>query len=249
MLRTRLAWMIILFSPGTQSFSSAQSPLRDGTLRAHMQYSAPAPARGRSGKQGDHALPAVLWLTPLTPSNDQVFAAWRPRAGYRLLQKDRTFRPHLLVVPTGSAVAFPNADPFFHNVFSLFNGKRFDLGLYEAGSSKAVTFSRQGASYIFCNIHPEMSAVVLALSTPYFSIADAHNAFELTGLPSGEYDLQVWVEGASDAQIAPLRRRVHVGPGSLDLGALTIALSPVDPSHRNLFGESYPKEPASPYGP
>ena len=76
------------------------------------------------------------------------------------------FTPHILVVPVGSVVRFPNADPFFHNVFSLFDGKRFDLGLYEAGSTKEVTFSREGLSYIFCNIHPEMSAVVISLSTP-----------------------------------------------------------------------------------
>ena len=69
----------------------------------------------------------------------------------------------------GAVVQFPNHDPFFHNVFSLFEGKRFDLGLYEAGSSRNVSFDRPGISYIFCNIHAEMSAVVIAcrlLTTP-----------------------------------------------------------------------------------
>src|SRR6185312_16716588 len=59
------------------------------------------------------------------------------------------------------------------NVFSLFDGKRFDLGLDKAGSSRSVPFSREGVSHIFCNIHPEMSAVVLALSTPLYAVADA----------------------------------------------------------------------------
>ena len=68
----------------------------------------------------------------------------------------------MLVVPVGSVVAFPNRDPFFHNVFSLFEGKRFDLGLYEAGSTRDVLFDKPGVSYIFCNIHAEMSAVVIA---------------------------------------------------------------------------------------
>ena len=80
-------------------------------------------------------------------------SSFSPHGRYTLLQKNRTFIPHLQVIPAGSVVQFPNADPFFHNVFSLFNGKRFDLGLYEAGSSKSVTFPREGVSYIFCNIH------------------------------------------------------------------------------------------------
>ena len=88
------------------------------------------------------------------------------------MQKDKTFTPHLLVIPTGSTVDFPNLDPFFHNVFSEFNGKRFDLGLYESGSSRTVHFDHDGVSYIFCNIHPEMSAVIVTLSTPYFGVSD-----------------------------------------------------------------------------
>ena len=69
-------------------------------------------------------------------------------------------------VTRGSSVEFPNRDPWFHNVFSLFNGKRFDLGLYEAGSTRTVHFDREGISFIFCNIHPEMSAVIVVLRTP-----------------------------------------------------------------------------------
>jgi hypothetical protein len=178
-----------------------------------------------------------------------VFAAWKPHGGYRLLQKDRMFRPHVLVLPPGSTVAFPNADPFFHNVFSLFNGKRFDLGLYEAGSSKTVTFSRLGASYIFCNIHPEMSAVVLAIASPYFAIADAHGFFEIAHVPSGEYDLQLWVEGADESQIAPLRQRLRIRAGTQDLGALTLSLGPANAPHQNLYGKPYAKDPTSSYGP
>ena len=77
----------------------------------------------------------------------------------------------MLVVPAGSLVEFPNRDPFFHNVFSLFEGKRFDLGLYEAGTTRTVRFDRPGISYIFCNIHPEMSAVIITVSTPLYAIA------------------------------------------------------------------------------
>src|SRR5438105_8071446 len=121
--------------------------------------------------QGD-APPAAAWLKPINGTPELPF----PPKRYALLQKNRMFTPHLLVIPVGSIVDFPNADPFFHNVFSLFDGKRFDLGLYEAGSDKQVTFSREGVSYIFCNIHPEMSAVVVALSTSLYAIADTNES-------------------------------------------------------------------------
>src|ERR1019366_9401045 len=71
-----------------------------------------------------------------------------------LKKKNKAFEPHLIVVTKGSTADFPNRDPWFHNVFSLFNGKRVDLGLYEAGTSRTVHFDREGVSYIFCNIHP-----------------------------------------------------------------------------------------------
>jgi plastocyanin len=94
----------------------------------------------------------VLWLTPVDSASLPNFPT-ASRAPLRLVQKNKSFEPHVLVVPVGSVVEFPNRDPFFHNVFSLFEGKRFDLGLYEAGSSRNVIFDKPGVSYIFCNIH------------------------------------------------------------------------------------------------
>ncbi len=165
---------------------------------------------------------------------------------FTLLQKNKMFTPHLLVVPVGSSVSFPNADPFFHNVFSLFDGRRFDLGLYEAGSTRSVVFSREGVSYIFCNIHPEMSAVVIALSTPFFSIADEHGGFDLKGVPDGEYELHVWVEGERRGVYDGLTRHVHISGNIADLGNIPVA--PVKASgHLNKFGRPYEPESAPIY--
>jgi plastocyanin len=178
--------------------------------------------------------PAVMWLSPLprgapspvTPSN------------FTLLQKNKMFTPHLLVVPVGSNVAFPNADPFFHNVFSLFDGRRFDLGLYEAGSTRSVLFSREGVSYIFCNIHSEMSAVVISLATPYYGLADAQGVFHMRDVPEGEYDLHVWIEGQKQSSLDRLTRRVHIAGDSRDLGEI-VPGQPEKQQHLNKFGQPY----------
>lgn len=191
-----------------------------------------------SSTPGKHrAIPAVVWLEPLQGTAALPFI---PTGRYTLLQKNRSFTPHLQVIPVGSVVNFPNADPFFHNVFSLFEGKRFDLGLYEAGSSRSVTFSREGASYIFCNIHPEMSAVVLALSTPLYTMAAADGGFDLRGIPAGDYRMRLWIEGVPQATLDGLRRNLHLGPGVLDVGTVSVPIAmPEHMDHTNKFGNPY----------
>jgi hypothetical protein len=177
---------------------------------------------------------AVIWLSPL----DHLVALPATPGSFTLLQKDKMFSPHLLVVPVGSNVAFPNADPFFHNVFSLFDGRRFDLGLYEAGSTRSVVFSREGVSYIFCNIHSEMSAVVISLKTPLFSIANSQGVFHIRDVPDGDYDLHVWVEGLRQSVLDQKTRRLKVTREHLDLGEIHLD-PPHQSEHLNKFGRPY----------
>lgn len=192
----------------------------------------------------NHPPSVVVWLSPLEGSDIPVPSPGR----FVLAQKNRTFTPHLLVIPVGSVVSFPNEDPFFHNVFSLFNGKRFDLGLYEAGSSREVHFSREGVSYIFCNIHPEMSAVVIALSTPLFDVADSAERFSIHSIPPGEYDLHVWIEGTQQPVLNKLTRRISVS--SKQSASISIdASSTYHPvrRHLNMYGKPYPHDTRPPY--
>jgi len=188
----------------------------------------------------------VLWLTPVdaaaitAPSHDSA------RGRLQLAQINKQFVPHLLVVQVGSVVEFPNLDPFFHNVFSLFNGKRFDLGLYESGSSRSVHFDRSGISYIFCNIHPEMSAVVVSVPTQYFAVSSPAGNLIIRGVVPGIYMMHVWAVGSSDTNLAAIGRRVSVSGNSLDLG--TIALEASAPAaHKNKFGEDYEEKKPSSY--
>ena len=212
------------------------------SLMGHGQSAATADVRIRLAlpRKATHSPPpAVMWLKPLQPA--PAFAA-PAQERFTLLQKNRMFTPHLLVIPVGSQVQFPNADPFFHNVFSLFDGKRFDLGLYEAGSTKTVTFSREGISYIFCNIHPEMSAVVVSLSTPFYTIANSSGNFDLRNVPVGDYEFHVWIEGVPQPVLKGFTRHVHLAPGNDDLGALDITMiQQHPPEHLNEYGRPYDK--------
>jgi plastocyanin len=180
---------------------------------------------------------SVIWLTPLETKAPPPTARNGP---YILTQKNKAFSPHLIVIPVGSTVQFPNQDPYFHNVFSLFNGRRFDLGLYEAGTTRSVRFSREGVSYVFCNIHPEMSAVILALSTPYFAVVEKQETTAIHDVPPGQYRLHVWSEGAALERLDALTRVVDIGGGNTDLGLIEIPLSgDLSAHHKNKFGNDY----------
>jgi len=186
----------------------------------------------------------VLWLTPVdAPSPSRVSSS--PGGRLQLAQKNKEFVPHLLVVQVGSTVDFPNLDPFFHNVFSQFNGKRFDLGLYESGSSRSVRFDRPGVSYIFCNIHPEMSAVVVSVPTPYFATSTAAGNLTIRDVAPGTYMMHVWAMGNSDSDVATAGRRISVSGATVDLGTIALQESIPGP-HKNKFGEEYDtKKPSS----
>src|SRR5712691_7032145 len=119
-------------------------------------------------------------------------------------QKNKRFVPHVLAATLGTEIEFPNQDPFFHNVFSIYEGKPFDLGLYESGTARKVRFTQPGVSYIFCNIHPEMSATVLVLRTRYFAVSARDGSFQISHLPSGRYKLEVWYDLASKPELTSI---------------------------------------------
>jgi plastocyanin len=199
----------------------------------------------RDGHHTKDASMAVVWLTPLgatvpPPQQD-------PSHIPQLVQKNKSFHPALLVVPVGGTVEFPNHDPFFHNVFSLFEGKRFDLGLYESGTTRFVRFDQPGISFIFCNIHAEMSAVVIALATPYYAVSDARGDVAIPNLPPGRYQLQVFHTAVAPEQLRAMSREITVPAGTTTLGTLTLYESDAMLAHKNKYGRDYdPPEPDSP---
>jgi plastocyanin len=215
------------------------------TVRARIVLVNPAVPRKPIGSSN-----AVVWLTPVTSSGNQSvgIAAARPHRRFRVVQRHKRFDPHVLVVPIGSVVEFPNLDPFFHNVFSLFEGKRFDLGLYEAGTTHSVTFDRPGICYIFCNIHPQMSAVVLVVRTTYYGVSDPSGDIAIPGVPPGEYELEVWQERTLPEVLTSLARKITVSSGDESFGTIRLIESgDLTPRHKDKYGRDYePPNPPSP---
>ena len=201
-------------------------------------------SKDRRVRSGRDYSSVVVWLEPVGGVRLPV----TPRKAV-IEQKDKTFSPHIVAVPVGSTVEFPNYDPIFHNAFSNFEGQIFDVGLYPPRTSRAVRFQREGIVRVFCNIHPAMSAVIVVLRTPFYDVSGEDGSFTIRGVPPGEYTLKVFHERATESTLAALARRVTVsGDASLPRIAVSEAGYLAIP-HKNKYGKDYPAAAAegSPY--
>lgn len=172
----------------------------------------------------------LVWLDPIN-----VKAARRNGGTFTMTTRSKTFLPHVVAVPAGSTVNFPNEDPIAHNLFSLTPGNTFDLGLYRRGPGKPHKFDAPGVVNIYCNVHPNMSAVVHVMATPYYGFADAKGNYSFD-VPPGRYRLTAWNEqgGSTSADI-------EVGEQGLP-GAPLLTLDGRNfrqAQHKNKFGQTY----------
>jgi plastocyanin len=129
-----------------------------------------------------------------------AFRGAPPPTRAELRQEHETFLPHVLAITRGSTVDFPNDDPIFHNVFSLSSAATFDLRRYPRGQSRSQTFTKAGIVKVYCNIHSHMSATILVMDNPYFTIPALDGTFELPNLPPGQYTLVGWHERVGERQ-------------------------------------------------
>ena len=230
----KFAFVLIVALSALVPRSAAQGVNVTGRVIAH------------DGANPPSVISAVVWLTPIGQQGSDPPDVHPMHSVLR--QKNKAFEPHLLAVTKGSTVDFPNLDPWFHNVFSLFNGKKFDLGLYEAGTTRTVHFDREGVSYIFCNIHPEMSAVVVVVTSPSFAVAGKNGDFSIPAVVPGRYILHVWSENSLPEALQALSREVEVNETTNSVGTLRIhETEPAKTQHKNKYGQDY--EPPSPNNP
>jgi plastocyanin len=152
-----------------------------------------------------------------------------------LVQKNRHFEPPLLAITAGQEVSFPNGDPFFHNVFSVSPGQRFDLGQYRTGETKTRLFREPGPVEVYCNIHPEMAATILVLPNRRFATTAADGSFAIDGVPPGTWTLYAYDRMSS----APARIQVTAAAGQTSTVDLTVVQTHRTFTHKNKFGEDY----------
>ena len=202
-------------APGDTSVPTSTPVLEVTGYVSVFHIDSVAMLRDRSG--------VVVWLVPI--DSGQIVLANAAWPHYRMTQRNKMFHPRLLVVPTGSVVEFPNHDPWVHSVFSISRSRPFDLGPYENGTRRVVRFNRAGVSYLFCNIHPEMMAIVVTVGSKYFGVSDRTGRVSIDNVPPGKYSLHVWRENATPQALAALRRAVFVGAGQPNLPAISIAVS------------------------
>jgi plastocyanin len=178
----------------------------------------------------------VIWLEPL----DRPAPAAPPRR-VEMLQRDKQFLPHVIAIPVGGTVDFPNFDPIFHNAFSNFSGQPFDVGLYPPKTSRSVTFRHAGLVRVFCNIHSTMSAVIAVLNTPWFAVTLSPGKYSINNVPPGDYQLRLFHERALPQNLKFLEQRITVPEAGMSMPLISISETGFIPApHMNKFGKEYP---------
>jgi plastocyanin len=185
-----------------------------------------------ASKRGQSPTPAetLVWLEPV----GQKLSSHRPAATFQMLTRGKSITPHVLAIPLGSTVEFPNDDPISHNLFSLSTGNGFDLGLYRKGTGKAHRFEAPGIVNVYCNVHPNMSAVIHVMPTPYYAFADSRGTFRLSDVPAGRYRLVAWNE-------------LGVAESTLDFGASASSNVPLTIDSRSFRAQSHTNKDGKAY--
>jgi plastocyanin len=180
-------------------------------------------------RQAEDVGQAVVWLEGGAPDSLAPDTS-------TVLTEQKEFRPRVTVLPVGSVVAFPNNDPFNHNVFSLSPERQFDLGLYGRGKSKSIDFPSAGLVRVYCNVHATMSAFVVVVPTAFHARPAADGSFRLDGVPAGRYTLKAWHERSETVAERPL----VIGARGMDDVRIELDARQFKPEqHLNKFGKPY----------
>jgi len=195
-------------------------PAAAGTLTGRVEITE---KNGKAGEPSD----AVVYVEGLKAKAKPLTAV--------VTMKGKQFLPRVTVVPVGSTVSFPNDDPIFHNVFSLSGQNRFDLDLYKRPKSGSWTFENPGVVRVYCNIHPQMSAVIVVVDSGSFARPGSDGAYSIPDLPAGRYTVRAWHERGGEAS-----REVEIKAQGASEAALALDASQYKRAqHKNKYGKDY----------
>jgi plastocyanin len=218
----------------------AALPAATVTGRLELRDSRERSVRSKSDYSG-----VVVWLEPpeaIAPAPARVLGMLEPHA--KMIQKGKTFIPHVLAVTVGTVVDFPNLDPIFHNAFSVYDGQLFDIGLYPPASSRSIRFTRPGFVRVFCNIHSTMSAVIAVMNTSLFAVSKTDGRFRIDDVPQGVYELRVFHERATEATLEAIRQRLTVNQDATEVPGFRISEAGyLAIPHKNKYGQDYTPAP------
>lgn len=154
----------------------------------------PYGSRPKSGStQKASSTGIVVWLEMDASTNPKL------REPQILDQKDTQFSPRMLVLRSGETMRVLNSDPIYHNVFSLSDTKKFDIGRRRQGEFKDVTMDAAGVVKVFCEIHSHMSAEIVVLNerTHSWQLLKEGQSAVFPDLDSNSYTLHVYAPGFS----------------------------------------------------
>lgn len=170
---------------------SASSALVVIALMGNSAQAAQITVNSTTGQPLEDAVVEVYYETASTANSTPE---------HNIYQRDATFHPHVLSIPTGSYVAFPNEDNTRHHVYSFSPAKTFDLNLYLHETPPPVHFEQAGVVALGCNIHDHMEAFIVVTDAPYAAITDSDGKLELPTLPAGQHRIRVWHSRVDDSQ-------------------------------------------------
>jgi plastocyanin len=177
----------------------------------------------------------AVWLEPMLgpPRIDNM-------GRLAINQRNKEFVPRVVIATPGQQIDFPNNDPFQHNVFSNSEVKRFDMGIFQSGESRAITVGHTGIISVYCNIHPEMEAFIVVIRSQFFCLSNERGEVQIRNVPPGYYRLKVWHERATPEKLEALTRQVAVNATGTNLGIIKIDESGyLDAPHKNKENRDY----------
>jgi plastocyanin len=187
----------------------------------------------KDGKDLADASNSVVWIEGARASSGTKASTGEMKSA------SKRFQPRVIVVSKNATVQFPNADPIYHNVFSVSGANRFDLGLYRSGASKPKTFEEPGLVRVYCNIHPQMVGFVVVVDSDFAAVTGTDGSFRIDSVPDGARTLKAWNEQASAEISLPIAVKTGEPPATL-----RIDVSGYRPEeHKNKYGKDYKPPP------